>query len=184
MKKTAASLLVTGSVPLLALFALVAAPARLYAETAPLPPACATTPEVEACSAKSSGEICLLDAGHGTCHSALCYNVDSGTNADSLVCFSTVGGPVASPDAISGSDADSDANSLDGSSDAGSVENPDAGPASPGAVDSGTSSVPAAHGEGGCSTAGSSSGALSSVASLLLAAFAIFRARRQVPKIQ
>jgi MYXO-CTERM domain-containing protein len=125
MKKAFASLLATGGVPLAALFALTAGPALLYAETGVLP-SCAA-PEVAACSAKASGETCVLEAGVGTCSSSWCIDVDGGLNTGSLVCLSTGGGPDASPDSspdvISGSDASPDANSRDASSDAGSDAN-------------------------------------------------------------
>jgi hypothetical protein len=196
MKHFALSLFGTASFPFTVLLALTAGPARLYAETAPPPPAC-IAPEVEACAARSSGEACAWDGGMGTCESALCMDADSGTFVTTLACRSGGGGGLDASSDIASDDVHSDAGSdaisepgsddviSDAPSDAGgeaSAEaSADASDANSGELEGGMSGVPTPHGSGSsCSAAGgSSSGASRSMTGLLLATCVLFGARRR-----
>ncbi|MBK8213422.1 MAG: hypothetical protein IPK71_06670 [Myxococcales bacterium] len=66
-------------------FVLTAGPARLYAETAPPPPAC-DAPEVVACADASPGSTCDREGTPGTCESRLCDDRDAGRITNALRC--------------------------------------------------------------------------------------------------
>ena len=66
-------------------FILTAAPARLYAEAAPPPPAC-DAPEVLACADASPGSTCDQGGTQGTCENRLCNDRDAGRMNNALRC--------------------------------------------------------------------------------------------------
>jgi uncharacterized protein (TIGR03382 family) len=104
-------------------FVLTAGPARLYAEAAPLPPAC-DAPEVTACADASPGAACDREGTPGTCENRLCSDRDAGRVRDTLRCVviakpgpapsgsspsPSASSPTPAPSATSGSDAGADA---------------------------------------------------------------------------
>jgi hypothetical protein len=150
-------------------------------------------PEVGACSGKSSGEACgpalnapsWLPGGSGKCTANfVCADIDGG-NRQALTCYyyGDGGGTVdASPEATWGGpfdNAGSDAGS-DSIADAGFDASADASDANQSELDAGTSMSPGTHGGScGCRVAGQSSGGpWRSATGLLLAACALFGARR------
>ncbi len=119
MKRAAGFFVTTWAVPLAVFFVLTAGPARLYAETAPPPPAC-TAPEIEACSGKDGG-ACVVDGSVGVCMQRLCMHTDGSSPlvVDTAACVF-----LTPADANSDADASSDANP-DGSNNLGTVGDAD-----------------------------------------------------------
>lgn len=181
--------------PLAVLLAITVGAARLYAESAPPPPLC-SSPQVTACSGKSTGDVCTIGAPDaatsGTCYSTLCQVQQGGLSQLMPVCELTVGTGVgdggderASEDVV----GQPEAGVMDATSADANVEMPDGaqgtahdanGPLGVDDAAATTSSPASGNGGGGCNSAGlRGAGPAGSFFGILVAISAIVARRRR-----